>query len=267
VDFASRRTRNAAPNSEAAWSTHWRENRGVYVDEPLWVSTILDRVKLSYLRPMLPERGTIAEFGCGSGRLLRFAASHGLDAIGVDFSEEALSVARDAASASGLELTLMVGDARRTPLPTASVDVVATTGLLEHFEDEDVAAIVSEMVRVLKPGGLFYSDVVPAKVSLYRSLLWLRRNPVEVWERNFSRRDIERLLERQGLERVDVFGAGVFPPIIPLIDRSVAFRSILGRIVQATLPFWKMWDRTPVADLLGYYYFATGRKPVAPGAS
>ena len=90
----------------------------------------------------------------------------------------------------------------------------------------------------------------------------MRRNPVEVWERDFSRKDIESLLARQGLADVDVFGAGVFPPIIPVVERSAAFRSVVGRLVQATLPFWKVWDRTRVAEVLGYYYFATGRKPL-----
>ena len=260
-----RRNSNAAANTAAAWSSHWRVNRDAYVRDPLWVSMIADRVKLSYLRPHLPASGTIVEFGCGSGRLLRFAVRHGLRGIGIDYSAEALTVVRQAAEADGVSLSLLQSDVRRTALPAASVDAVASTGLLEHFSDDDILAIIAEMVRVLKPGGLFYSDVLPAKWSLYRSLLWLRRQPNEIWERDCSRRDIERWLGQAGLERVHVFGAGVFPPILPYLERSDTVRVIMGQLVRATLPFWTVWDRTAIGEWAGHYYFATGRKPGGEG--
>ena len=49
------------------------------------------------------------------------------------------------------------GDARRLPFPEASFDVVITSEVLEHIQD-DVSAI-AEMVRVLRPGGRFAATV------------------------------------------------------------------------------------------------------------
>ena len=49
------------------------------------------------------------------------------------------------------------GDARRLPFPDATFDVVITSEVLEHIQD-DVAAI-AEMVRVLEPGGRFAATV------------------------------------------------------------------------------------------------------------
>jgi SAM-dependent methyltransferase len=52
------------------------------------------------------------------------------------------------------------GDARALPFPDDTFDVVITSEVLEHIQD-DVAAI-GEMVRVLRPGGRF-AATVPAQ--------------------------------------------------------------------------------------------------------
>src|SRR5207245_9380634 len=118
----------------------------------------------------------------------------GLRAIGIDFSRRALEVARsaDGGARSEARLALVRGDVLSVPLRSESVDAVASTGLLEHFADP--VPVVREMVRILKPGGLFYSDIVPAKFSLFRSLACLRLGEVEVFERRFRRSEIQDLI-------------------------------------------------------------------------
>lgn len=251
-----------APNTAEVWSAHWRRNADAYLTEPLWTSIVMDRAKLAHLAPLLPEHGRIVEFGCGSGRLLRFAARRGLDAVGIDYSADALRLLREHAASDGVSVEAMQGDVRSTGLPDNSFDVVASTGLLEHFEDDDVVTIVREMVRVLRPGGLFYSDIVPAKFSLYRSLQQLTLRKPEVWERWFSRGDIEHLLIEAGLQDVSVWGGGVYPPIVPFLQRYEFVRRALGTFARATQHFWNAFDGTRAGDVLGFYYFATARKRV-----
>jgi SAM-dependent methyltransferase len=58
------------------------------------------------------------------------------------------------------------GDATRLPFANDGFDVVITSEVLEHIQD-DVAAI-AEMTRVLKPGGIFAATVpafVPEKIN------------------------------------------------------------------------------------------------------
>ena len=251
----------STPNEPGAWNAIWDRDR-VQVLEPRTVSQIMDEIKFEYLRPHLPSEGMIVEFGCGSARLLRFAASRGLTPIGIDFSHRALEVARQASGLTASVTPLLIqGDVRRTPFPAECVDVVGSTGLLEHFDHPE--EVINEMVRVLRPGGLFYSDIVPKKFSLYRSLSWLKRREKMIFERAMSRREIEGFLMNAGLSEVQVFAAGVFPPMLPVIERSPVVRELIGSIVSATLSLWRAADATPIGDLLGFYYFAIGRKPAA----
>jgi len=69
------------------------------------------------------------------------------------------------------------------------------------------------------------------------------------------------MMHESGLIDVRVFGAGVFPPSIPVLERSRAVRTTIARFVRGTLPLWQSLDRTAIADVLGFYFFATGRKP------
>jgi len=52
---------------------------------------------------------------------------------------------------------LVCGDVARLPFPAESFDMVTSVAAFEHFLD--VPAVVSEVVRVLKPGGLIYARV------------------------------------------------------------------------------------------------------------
>jgi SAM-dependent methyltransferase len=45
-------------------------------------------------------------------------------------------------------------DARATGLPDAAVDMVSSTFTLEHIPEPDIAAILAESARLLRPGGL-----------------------------------------------------------------------------------------------------------------
>jgi SAM-dependent methyltransferase len=189
----------------------------------------------------------------------------------VDYSARALQAAKDNYASEQVAGSLIRGDGLTLPLQENTCDVVLSTGLLEHFADP--SQIVKEMVRVLRPGGLFYSDIVPRKFSLFRSLEWLGRwkqrltgtdgMPLPLFERAFSAEEIRLLLERAHLLKVHVFAAGVVPPYLPLLSRNEWVRALQVRFVEHTVTFWQAWDQTRIAEWLGFYYFATGYKPAS----
>jgi ubiquinone/menaquinone biosynthesis C-methylase UbiE len=90
---------------------------------------------------------------------------------GVDLTPEMLARAMAKANEMGRTIDLKEGDAQNLPLPDHSFDTVVCTYALCSVPDE--ARAISEMKRVLKPGGrLILVDHVR---STLRPVLWLQR--------------------------------------------------------------------------------------------
>lgn len=230
------------------------------------VSYSVDLMKFERLLRILPRKPLrVLEVGCGSARLSCLLARERFETIALDISKEALRVAVANYRLNGVSGRFLCASAERLPFRDEVFDLVVSTGLLEHFSNP--SHIVLEMVRVLRPGGFFYSDVVPRKFSLLRALEFLRKryrsSPIDnVYESSCGRRDIEAWLQGVGLTAIDVFSAGVLPPLLPLIPDRV--NRIVARLVYKTRPWWALFDRTRLADWLGFYYFAFAVKPDAP---
>ncbi|MBX3234844.1 MAG: methyltransferase domain-containing protein [Nitrospiraceae bacterium] len=230
------------------------------------MTQILDRIKFGYLQALLPTGGRSLEVGCGSARLSCWLAQAGFRTTCLDFSTNALTSAQANYRNLRVPGSFIAAQGTELPIQDNSQDIVLSTGLLEHFPDP--SPIVREMVRVLKPGGLFYSDIVPKKFSLFRSLDWVGRikrrlgssSEAEFYERSFTAGEIRAMLRDSGLSGVDVFPAGVVPPYLPILSRSERLRRAQVRAVGRTQRWWRACDRTWIAEWLGFYYFASAVK-------
>jgi ubiquinone/menaquinone biosynthesis C-methylase UbiE len=95
-------------------------------------------------------RGDVLEVAIGTGlNLPHYPADVRL--TGVEFSPAMLELARRRAAELGRDVELREGDAHRLDLPDASFDTVVSTFSLCAIPDEQRA--ITEMVRVLRPGG------------------------------------------------------------------------------------------------------------------
>lgn len=104
---------------------------------------------LEAIRPI--SSGKIIEIGCGEGRFIASvaAARPELTAFGCDVSEAALVAAR---KRKGLQLGLASAD--RLPYADGQFAAVLMVDVLEHLDDIDGG--LSEVRRVLEPGGVFH---------------------------------------------------------------------------------------------------------------
>jgi ubiquinone/menaquinone biosynthesis C-methylase UbiE len=96
------------------------------------------------------------EVGAGSGwAFQRIVALSGADnAYGLDVAEGMLEVARDVLTAATNSMpSLLQGDGRCLPFPDASLDCVLNTYTFEVMAEPDIAAMLDDMLRVLRPGG------------------------------------------------------------------------------------------------------------------
>ena len=122
----------------------------------------------------LAPGATVLDVGTGFGRHVFECARRGGHVVAVDVAEDEVVQTRatldgmvDAGDIEPAQFRgVLRGDATRLPFADASFDVVITSEVLEHIQD-DVAAI-GEMVRVLRPGGRFAATVpawLPEKIN------------------------------------------------------------------------------------------------------
>ncbi len=111
------------------------------------------------------QAAEVLDLGCGDGRNLVALARAGLQASGVDASPTACARARQNASLLGLDVTVWEADAENLPLPSASVDAVICFDVFTHFLDP--GAVLFELRRVIRPGGLLIFNAYSVNDSEY----------------------------------------------------------------------------------------------------
>jgi SAM-dependent methyltransferase len=121
------------------------------------------------------ERGVALDFGCGVGRVARPLASHFESYIGVDISQPMIAQAvewnRDCAACRFVLNT--TGDLRA--FESASIDLVYTKKVLQHLPTQGIVrSYLSELVRILRPGGLLVFQL-PCRIGLLYRLQPQRR--------------------------------------------------------------------------------------------
>lgn len=101
-----------------------------------------------------PRDATILDAGCGICLHARRLAACGFNVVAVDFSESILREAEEAVRAAGLsrKITLRREDLLSLSFRDGSFDYIVCWGVLMHIPDVETA--LSELARVLRPGGL-----------------------------------------------------------------------------------------------------------------
>lgn len=113
----------------------------------------LDRYPIPEI-PIPEGRGRrLLDVGCSWGRWSLAANAAGYDTVGIDPSLGAVMAARRVARQLGSANRYLVGDARHQPFAAGTFDVVFSYSVLQHFSEADAEQAVSEMGRLLRPGG------------------------------------------------------------------------------------------------------------------
>ena len=94
----------------------------------------------------------LVELGCGPGWMTRFAARHGVEAVGYDISPAMVEIARERAADERVPARFEVGDMEALDFGRA-FDACLTYDALHHSPRPDL--VFRSARRALRPGGLF----------------------------------------------------------------------------------------------------------------
>lgn len=131
------------------------------------VSARLQRFSGKHLMPWLPSRNdlTVLDLGSGTGFFTDLLASSYDHVIGLDISNKMLHFAKEHRNKKILWLE---GDAHKIPLKDNSIDFIYSNLVIQWFDPLDQA--ITEMLRVLKPGGLLvFSTLVDGTLHELKS--------------------------------------------------------------------------------------------------
>lgn len=197
----------------------------------------------------------VVDLGCGRGDSVDAfrAAEPGVRWIGVEVDDSEYTTRPD--------VELRIFDGVALPFADASVDVVFSKQVLEHVERPH--ALVADVERILKPGGVFAGSTSQLEPYHGRSTM------------NLTPYGFKRLAEASGLE-VELLAPGIDGPTLiarrvargaRVFDRYWARRSPFNALVDgaARLTGWDAEDRNALKILFCGQYAFVARRPPARG--
>jgi SAM-dependent methyltransferase len=112
-------------------------------------ATPLDRAILGAYAELVGDEGTVADLGCGPGRITAHLASLGLRVFGLDLSESMLAIARR----ENPGLRFEQGSMLDLDIPDGDLAGVVSWYSSIHTPVDRLPALFAEFHRVLSPGG------------------------------------------------------------------------------------------------------------------
>ena len=157
--------------------------KGLVKDDVVYCGRIIPFVK----------NGRHLDVGCGSGSFVYWMTENGWNSCGIELNNEAVEIA------SGLKLNVREGDLETAGHPENYFDLITAWEVLEHIPD--LKQFLSEVRRILKPGGKFAGSV-PNIVSWEALLFGKDWQPLEIPYHlyHFSPESLKTVLEGSGMK-------------------------------------------------------------------
>jgi 2-polyprenyl-6-hydroxyphenyl methylase/3-demethylubiquinone-9 3-methyltransferase len=197
------------------------------------------------------------DVGCGGGLLAEEIARLGCRVTGIDPSANSLATARAHAIESGLTIDYGRATGEALPFEADRFDIVLCCDVLEHVSNLD--AVVGEIGRVLKPGGVFLYDTINRNLVSRIAVIklaqdWLKMAPpnLHVWEMFIKPSELQALLDANDLDNQEV--VGLRPGGNPLQLVRALRRVKTGSMTYGELGRMTRWSRakTTAISYMGY---------------
>ena len=238
--------------SSSEWNKIILKGKGVdeVVDEiqkskfPVWVKPLLQ-----YTAP----NESIMEFGSGTGFLSTVLAFYNRNVHCIDYSEKNLEYAKEVFSRLGLSGHFHLLDMlKKIPFDDNFVDWSWSSGVLEHFTDDQILVILKESVRISKKGVLC---LVPNANALFYRTGKYHMEQTGTWP--FGNEDakftMKHFFEKAGLKNIQEYSLAPY--------QSLKFWQLNKKAQKESEEFINSLDSSQRNNLnQGYLLFTYGEK-------
>ncbi len=146
----------------------------------------------------------LLEVGCGPGAQIWYMSRQGFDVYGIDGSSTAISIAKKRLKEENLKANLIVGDIIKLPFEDEFFDGIIDCECLYCNNWENSIKILSEIYRVLKKDGLFYSLTLTNEMDFGNSKGNNRLEYKKIEQGPFKDKGLIRLITRELIR--DLYG-------------------------------------------------------------
>jgi ubiquinone/menaquinone biosynthesis C-methylase UbiE len=187
-------------------------------------------IEIYIFKQFLPKnQGKVLDFGCGDGYFASFAFNNISNLIGVDVRSSRINETTN----KNLYKKQVFYDGKTLPFKNNTFDLIVSSSVLEHIKTLDRS--LTEIERVLKPGGLFLTTVMTnnwEKYLLGKKIFgnsyasWIRKNQehyqllsAKEWRSKFKLHNLkvieaEGYLPEKNSHYLEIFHYLSFPSLI-----------------------------------------------------
>jgi hypothetical protein len=173
-------------------------------------------------------------------RILKWAADQGAEVFGLDIAYSVVKATQDLFRRSSLKCGIIVSDLRQIAFNDESFDYIYSMGTIEHFKE-------------------YRQALGPVMVTF---LYWLNLYGYG-YEKSFSMRQLERMLEDVGFEVLGRSGILFMPGSLRMLDLFVHVNWPKASFLLAPLirPFFYLYRTFPSLRRHGYLIASVVQKP------
>jgi ubiquinone/menaquinone biosynthesis C-methylase UbiE len=191
----------------------------------------------NHLMKALPEGGNLLDIGCGTGLFVEKYIQHGGRGTGLDLSEKMVAKARHRCP----DCEFIVGTGEKLPFGDNSFNAVSSVLVFSYVRDP--GAMLSEVYRVLEPGGSVALCTLGRKLitsgipSLYKIGEKIRIKHVvmkDFGEHYYDEKEMNALFDNAGFCNVDIKWCSFAH--IDMIDPIFSLASKVEPFVEKSVP-------------------------------
>lgn len=246
-----------------SWDNYWTKDLEKSLDFydkiiNLWfeISKIFKKHINKYL--VNNQKYSFIELGCGGGNFLPYFQKQykNFEIFGIDNSPEGKRIALMRLKGKIPDSNIKLGDILKNPIKNIEFDIVFSFGLIEHFDDPEIA--LKKHVELLKKDGLllcFVPNLSGLQGKLLTSKEWFHYedkkepNGYIFGMKNITPDLLKKWSKNLGLKNVEILPAGGFLPMFILDTLRLEKKSklklaiyihryfLMGIFILANIPF------------------------------